>query len=60
MSTAVKFSDAWSWRMVFITACCTSTSSAVVGSSNTISRGSSASASAMETRCRIPPESSPG
>ena len=46
--------------IVFMTACCTITSSAVVGSSNTISRGCRASASAIETRCRMPPDSSCG
>ena len=46
--------------IVRITAFCTITSSAVVGSSKTISFGSSASASAIETRCRMPPDSSCG
>ena len=60
ISTAVKPSDSCSDEIVSITACCTSTSSAVVGSSNTINRGSSESASAIETRWRMPPESSSG
>ena len=46
--------------IVSITACCTITSSAVVGSSNTIIRGCRDSTSAIETRCRIPPDSSCG
>ncbi len=39
---------------------CTITSNAVVGSSATISRGSQASAMAIMTRCRCPPDSSCG
>ena len=35
---------------------CTTTSSAVVGSSMMMSRGLSASAMAMQMRCRMPPE----
>ena len=60
MSTAVKPSARWSSMIVSITACCTRTSSAVVGSSNTMSFGSSDSARAIDTRCRMPPDSSPG
>lgn len=37
--------------------CCTTTSSAVVGSSMISSRGRSATAMAMTTRWRMPPES---
>ena len=39
---------------------CTETSSAVVGSSAMMSSGSAAIASAITTRCRMPPENSCG
>jgi hypothetical protein len=42
------------------TCACTTTSSAVVGSSAMISRGSHANAIAIITRCRCPPDSSCG
>ncbi len=47
-------------RISFSTCACTVTSSAVVGSSAMISAGSLASAMAMQTRWRMPPESSCG
>ena len=60
ISTAVNFCSRCRSLIVFITARCTITSRAVVGSSKTISLGSRASASAIATRWRIPPDSSCG
>ena len=57
---AVKPLSRWSSWIVCITAFCTITSRAVVGSSKTTSFGSSARARAIETRCRMPPDSSWG
>ena len=54
---AMRLASAWSMAMI---CACTDTSSAVVGSSAMTSDGSQASASAMTTRCRMPPENSCG
>ena len=57
---SAKPSSARSRSSSSITCACTVTSSAVVGSSATISLGSRDSAIAMSTRCRCPPDSSCG
>ena len=50
----------WISRISASTSFCTTTSSAVVGSSAMMNSGRQMVASAIVTRCRIPPESSCG
>ena len=57
MKRAERFSPRTSSSNSFRISACTVTSSAVVGSSATMSQGSVLSARAMETRWFIPPES---
>ena len=50
----------WTSRSMASTSFCTTTSSAVVGSSAMMKSGRQTLASAIVTRCRIPPDSSCG
>jgi hypothetical protein len=60
MSWVISMTAAPCWAQTFFSklmiCACTDTSSAVVGSSATISLGSAASARAITTRWRMPPE----